>query len=177
MGRARSLPRASYGMILAHFGLAVSIAGIAASAFDVQNVQLLHRGDTLPIAGYVLHYDGTEKVQGANYTADRATIEVTRNGKTITVLHPERRYFPVQQMSTGQTAIHTNFMADLYVALGDPGNHGGSVVRAFWKPLVPWIWLGAVIMASGGGLSLIDRRWRVGAAARRRLAAQPASGD
>jgi cytochrome c-type biogenesis protein CcmF len=176
--RARYLPRASYAMSLAHFGLAVSVAGIAASAFEVEQIQMLHPGDTLPIAGYALKFDGTEKIDGPNFSADRATIEVRRNGETIEVLHPERRFFPLQQMTTSVTAIRSNLLADLYVALGDPDQSNGSTIRAYWKPLTPWIWIGAVIMAIGGLLSLSDRRWRVGVAARRRLpAAHPAPGE
>ncbi len=176
--RARYLPRASYAMTIAHFGLAVSVAGIAASAFEVEQIQMLHPGDTLPIAGYVLKFDGTEKVQGPNFTADRATIEVRRNGTMVEELHPQRRFFPLQQMTTSVTAIRSNLLADLYVALGDPDDSNGSTVRAYWKPLTPWIWMGAVIMAFGGLLSLSDRRWRVGVASRRRLpAAHPAPGE
>jgi len=176
--RARHLPRASYAMTIAHFGVAVSVAGIAASAFEVEQIQMLHPGDTLPIAGYVLKFDGTEKVQGANFSADRATIEVQRGGATVEVLHPQRRFFPLQQMTTSVTAIRSNLLADLYVALGDPDDNNGSTVRAYWKPLTPWIWIGAVIMAFGGLLSLSDRRWRVGVAARPRLpAAHPAPGE
>ncbi len=176
--RARNLPRASYGMSLAHMGLAVSVAGIAASAFEVERIELVHPGETLAIAGYQLHFDGTEKVQGPNFTADRATIEVTRGDAPVAVLHPERRFFALQQMTTSETAIRTNLLADLYVALGDPDDQGGSTIRAYWKPLVPWIWMGAVFMAAGGVLSLLDRRWRVGVAAPRRLpAAHPAPGE
>jgi cytochrome c-type biogenesis protein CcmF len=176
--RAINLPRASYGMTIAHIGLAVSVAGIAASAFEVENIQMLHPGDTLSIASYVLKFDGTEKIPGPNYSADRATIEVRRNGETVEILHPERRTFPLQQMTTTMTAIRSNMMADLYVALGDPDDTNGSTVRAYWKPLTPWIWLGAVIMAFGGLLSLSDRRWRVGVAARRRVpVAHPAPGE
>src|SRR5260370_42428018 len=93
-------------------------------------------------------------------------------------MHPEKRFFPVQQMPTSMTAIHTNLLADLYVALGDSDGNGGWTVRAYWKPLVPWIWLGAVLMALGGLVSLSDRRWRVGIAPRRArpaAAAQPAA--
>ncbi len=176
--RAINLPRASYGMTVAHIGLAVSVAGIAASAFEVENIQMLHPGDAMPIASYVLKFDGTEKIPGPNYSADRATIEVRRNGETVEILHPERRTFPLQQMTTTMTAIRSNMLADLYVALGDPDDTNGSTVRAYWKPLTPWIWLGAVIMAFGGLLSLSDRRWRVGVAARRRMpAAHPAPGE
>jgi cytochrome c-type biogenesis protein CcmF len=176
--RARHLPRASYAMSIAHFGLAVSVAGIAASAFEVEQIQMLHPGDTLSIAGYVLKYDGTEKVAGPNFTADRATVEVRRDGATVEELHPQRRFFPLQQMTTSVTAIRSNLLADLYVALGDADESGGSTVRAYWKPLTPWIWIGAVIMAFGGALSLSDRRWRVGVAAQRRMpAAHPAPGE
>ena len=176
--RARSLPRAAYGMTLAHLGLAVSVAGIAASAFAVERIELLHPGDTIALAGYQLRFDGTEKVQGPNFTADRATIAVTEDGKPIAVLHPERRFFALQQQTTSLTAIRTNFLADLYVALGDPDATGGSTIRAYWKPLTPWIWMGAVLMAAGGMLSLFDRRWRIGVAARRQApAAHPAPGE
>jgi len=103
---------------------------------------------------------------------------VTEDGKPIAVLHPERRFFALQQQTTSLTAIRTNFLADLYVALGDPDATGGSTIRAYWKPLTPWIWMGAVLMAAGGMLSLFDRRWRIGVAARRQApAAHPAPGE
>src|SRR5690348_2767162 len=117
--RARNLPRAAHGMTLAHFGLAVTVAGIAASAFESERIEVLHPGDNLPIASYVLHLDDVAKADGPNFTADRATITVSRRGETVTVMHPEKRFFPVQQMPTSMTAIHTNMLADLYVALGD----------------------------------------------------------
>jgi cytochrome c-type biogenesis protein CcmF len=85
-------------------------------------------------------------------------------------MHPERKFFPLQQQTTSETAIRSNLLADLYLALGDPDGKGGWTIRAYWKPLVPWIWLGAIIMAFGGGVSLTDRRWRVGAATRARRA-------
>jgi cytochrome c-type biogenesis protein CcmF len=105
-------------------------------------------------------------VSGANFTADRARITVVDDSKIIAEMHPEKRFFPVQQMPTSVTAIHTNLLADLYVALGDSDGAGGWTIRAYWKPLVPWIWIGAVLMALGGFLSLSDRRWRIGVALR-----------
>ena len=92
----------------------------------------------------------------------------------VAVMHPERRFFPLQQQTTSETAIRTNLLADLYVALGDRDASGDWTLRAYWKPLVPWIWIGAVIMAFGGMVSLSDRRWRVGVAARARRAAPAA---
>jgi cytochrome c-type biogenesis protein CcmF len=91
---------------------------------------------------------------------------VTSGGQLITVMHPERRFFPLQQQTTSMTSIRTNLLADLYVALGDSDTEGNWTVRVYWKPLVPWIWIGCVIMAFGGVVSLSDRRWRVGAGAR-----------
>ena len=165
--RARALPRASHGMSLAHIGLAVTVAGIAASAWQQERIEVLAPGGEIAIAGYVLHLDGVERRPGPNFTADRASISVTRDGASVAEMHPEKRFFPLQQQTTAMTAIHSNLLADLYVALGDE-SAAGWTVRAYWKPLVPWIWIGAVLMAGGGLLSLSDRRWRVGIAQRAR---------
>ncbi len=164
--RARHLPRATHGMTLAHLGLAVTLAGIAASAWQEERIEIVRPGHDLAIAGYTLHLDEVAHVSGANFTADRAHIAVTKAGTAIAEMHPEKRFFPVQQMPTSMTAIHTNLLADLYVALGDSDGAGGWTIRAYWKPLVPWIWIGAVFMALGGFLSLSDRRWRIGVALR-----------
>jgi cytochrome c-type biogenesis protein CcmF len=93
-----------------------------------------------------------------------ATIEVSRDGRVIAILKPQRRTFPIQQQTTTDTAIQTNFFADLYAVLGDERD-GGAVLRLHYNPLAPWIWLGGAIMALGGGLSLSDRRTRVAAPA------------
>ena len=178
--RAVHLPRAAYGMSIAHFGLAVSVAGIAASAFAVDSIQALKVGDSLQVGGYTMHLDQVRRMPGPNYTAEDATIRITQGGATVAVVHPQKRFFPLQQETTSETAIRTNLLADLYVALGDEDNNGNYTIRAYWKPLVPWIWIGAVMMAFGGLVSLSDRRWRVGAAARARRAAplgQPAAGE
>ena len=164
--RAIRLPRSAYGMTFAHFGLAVSVAGFAASAYAREAIEILKPGGTIAIAGYQLTLDGVTRVPGPNYTADDAAIRVTHGGQLVTVMHPERRFFPLQQQTTSVTAIRTNLLADLYVALGDSDTEGNWTVRVYWKPLVPWIWIGCVIMAFGGVVSLSDRRWRVGAGAR-----------
>ncbi len=164
--RALNLPRAAYGMTLAHLGMAISVAGIAASAFDVEALAIVPVGGDLNLSGYVLHFDGITKVQGPNFTADRASITIRRNDAFVAVVAPERRLFPLQDQTTSMTAIRTNLMADLYVALGEPDPAGGWTIRAYWKPLIPWIWIGAVIMALGGLVSLSDRRFRVAAVTR-----------
>jgi cytochrome c-type biogenesis protein CcmF len=177
--RALHLPRAAYGMTLSHMGVAVTVAGIAATAFSVENIQLVKQGGELPIGAYTLRLADVTRQPGPNYMADDATVEIRRDGALIATVHPQRRFFPLQQETTAMTAIRTNLLADLYVALGDRDDSGAWTIRAYWKPLVPWIWIGAVIMAFGGMVSLSDRRWRVGVAARARarLLAQPAAGD
>ncbi len=169
--RAMRLPRASYGMSIAHFGLAISIAGFAASAFAVEALATVHIGSDVQLAGYTLHVADVRQVQGANFTAQQAVVQITRDGKPVAVVYPSQRFFPLQQETTSETAIRTNFLADLYVALGNgDGNGDNWTLRAYWKPLVPWIWIGAVIMALGGCVSLTDRRWRIGVGARARRA-------
>jgi len=132
---------------------------------------VLRPGQSLSLAGYEVRLERVNRVQGPNFVADDATIRVSRNGEPIAELHPQRRFFPVQRQTTSETSIRTNFLADFYVALGEADGGGAWTIRAYWKPLVPWIWIGAVVMALGGVVSLTDRRWRVGAAARARLAA------
>ncbi|HUZ75776.1 MAG TPA: heme lyase CcmF/NrfE family subunit [Stellaceae bacterium] len=166
--RVLNLPRASHGMTIAHLGLAVAVTGFAASGFQQERIAAMRPGDNVPIAGFVLHFTDVGTDKGPNFNADRGTFILTRGGETVAVLHPERRFFPLQQTTTSKTAIHTNFLADFYLALGDPDGKGAWTVRAYWKPLVPWIWIGAVMMAFGGLVSLSDRRWRVGAATRAR---------
>ena len=166
--RALGLPRAAYGMTLAHLGMAISVAGIAAQAFDVEALAIVPVGGDLPLSGYVLHFEGITPVQGPNFTADRASITIRRDGAFVAVVTPERRLFPLQDQTTSMTAIRTDLLADLYVALGEPDPSGGWTIRAYWKPLISWIWLGALIMAVGGLVSLSDRRFRVAAVRRAR---------
>ena len=179
--RAIHLPRAAYGMSFAHFGLAVSIAGISASAFDVEAIETVRIGSDLTVAGYVLRLDRCTTVAWTELyrrRCDRRRSAAT--GRLVAVMHPERRFFPLQQQTTSETAIRTNLLSDLYVALGERDDAGNWTLRAYWKPLVPWIWIGAVIMAFGGMVSLSDRRWRIGAAARARRSGpllQPAAGE
>jgi len=178
--RALNLPRATYGMSLAHFGLAVSVAGFSASAFDREAIEVLNPGQSIRIAGYELTLERVDRLPGANFIADDAVIRVSAEGRTLATMHPQRRYFPLQNQTTGETAIRTNFLMDLYVALGDSDTKGAWTVRAYWKPLVPWIWIGAITMAAGGAVSLSDRRWRVGVATRARRRASgplPAAGE
>jgi cytochrome c-type biogenesis protein CcmF len=97
-------------------------------------------------------------------------MRVTSGGELVAVMHPQHEFFNLQQQDVSKTAIRTTIVADLYLAMGNADGHGNWTVRAYWKPLVPFIWIGAVIMAFGGFVSLSDRRWRVGVASRARRA-------
>ena len=120
-------------------------------------------GDRLSFAGYAVQLDRIDQVQGPNYVAERATLNVTVGGKPYTVLQPERRLFMVQRRQVAETAIQTNFLRDFYATLGEGGPSQGWVIRLYLNPLAPWIWLGAAFMAFGGFVSLSDRRLRIGA--------------
>ena len=92
---------------------------------------------------------------------------VEKNGRTVGMLDPEKRFYPVARMPTTEAGIDNGFLRDIYVAIGDPQAGGGWAMRSYVKPLANWIWLGALLMAFGGALSLSDRRYRVAAGARK----------
>ena len=167
--RARRLPRSAYGMSLAHGGLGLVIMGIVAtSAWEVERLRIMRAGDTVELAGYEVAFMGTRHVAGPNYSAVRGTYEVRRDGRLVARMEPETRDYPTPPMQTSEAAIRPTPVADLYVAIGDPGPSGGWATRLYHKPLVHWIWFGTLVMAAGGMVSLTDRRHRVGAPARRR---------
>ncbi len=163
--RARGLPVAVLGAALAHAGMGVTIAGIAGMSLSTNKIVEAKIGDHFDIGGYQWTLLSIDDRAGPNYMAREAAIEVTRNGAPVALMRPQRRSFPLARQTTTDVAIRTNLMRDLYAVLGDERD-GSAVLRLHVNPLAPWIWLGALVMASGGALSLMDRRLRVGAPAR-----------
>ena len=109
----------------------------------------------------VFRFDGVGRADGPNYTAARATVSVSRNGKPVTVMYPERRVYTVQEQVMTEAAIDPGVTRDLYVSLGDPlGGDGTWLLKVQHKPFVDWIWGGCVLMALGGLLAASDRRYR-----------------
>jgi cytochrome c-type biogenesis protein CcmF len=158
--RLRHLPRGTWGYAIAHFGVGVLIAGIVVStAWRSERIETVRPGDTVQIAGRTLRFVGVTESDVANYRAQRAQIVVERPGSAPFTMYPERRYYPVARSQATNTAISTNGFGDLYLALGDPDGQGRWVLRAYYNPLVPWIWFGAVLAALGGLVALSDR-WR-----------------
>ena len=167
--RLAGLRRASFGATLAHAGLGVTIAGLAGMSLASNRIALVHPGETVSVAGYQWRLHDLHDSAGSNYASRVATVEVSRNGHPVVTLSPERRSFPVQRITTTEAKISTNFLRDLYAVLGDERTDAGgsaAVLRLSVNPLAPWIWLGGLVMALGGLLSLSDRRLRVGAPVR-----------
>ncbi len=174
--RARNLPRAAYGGALAHAGLGLVVIGIVATtAWRAERIEALAPGQTLDIAGYQLLFEGVEPHQGPNYRARVGMFKVTRGGSPVTELTPSKREFTVEKNTTTESAIHISWRGDLYVVLGDQLKNGAYSVRVYFNPLVRLIWLGGLVMFIGGGVSLSDRRLRVGAPKRARAKAEAAA--
>jgi cytochrome c-type biogenesis protein CcmF len=174
--RARGMPRSSYGMTIAHIGMGVLVAGVtASSAWQSEAILIMQPGDTADLAGYQFKLADIADHQGPNYVARQATFEVSRGGREVAILRPEKRFYPVERQPTTEAGIDTSWLRDLYVVLGDPAPAGGHTVRIYQNPLVVWIWGGVLIMGCGGLLSLSDRRHRVGAPAPARLRAPAAA--
>ena len=175
----RMPPRASLGMTIAHAAMGVIVLGaVGTGAWNSELIRTMKPGDRASFAGFDFKLDRVENLQGPNYVAERATLAVSVGGKPYTILQPERRIFTVQRRQVAETAIHTNLLRDLYATLGEGEAANGWVIRLYYNPLAPWIWLGAALCALGGFVSLSDRRLRIGAPrgskARPRTTTQPA---
>jgi cytochrome c-type biogenesis protein CcmF len=169
IGRLRRLPRAAWGMTLAHAGMAIAILGMtASSAWKQEDIRLMRPGESATIAGYSYRLDSVGPAEGPNYSATRAQFTFSRDGQVVAVMTPEKRFYPDAQTNTTQAAIHISQLSDLYAVIGEPDGKGGWTVRVYHEPLVPLIWFGIVTMAVGGLVSLSDRRYRVGAPLRAR---------
>ena len=157
-----SQPSGYYGMLVAHLGVAVFIAGVTlVKGYEVERDVRMAVGDTVAVGGYTFRFDGTQNAKGPNYRASRGTVRVSRDGKEIAVLHPEKRAYNVSNMPMTEADIDTGFFGDLYVSLGEPVEDGAWSVRIYYKPFITWIWGGCAIMALGGLLALADRRYRM----------------
>jgi cytochrome c-type biogenesis protein CcmF len=169
---ARTTPRAVYGLVFAHTGIGIAVAGITAmSAWQQEVIKSLPVGGTLEIAGYEIALRSVTTPNGPNYKTELATFDISADGRPVTTLIAERRYYPVRGIQTTEAGIYTNLLANVYLAIGENSDAGDWAVRAYHHPLAPWIWFGPMIMALGGFISLTDRRFRVGAPRRARGAA------
>ncbi len=162
--RAAGLPRSAFGTTLAHAGLGLTVIGIVAAAtWSGEDIRSMKQGDVTTLAGYAVTLDGFTSRDGSNYSETAVHFTVREGGSTIAVMEPSKRRFSDRGTETTESAIHTLGFSQLYLSIGDITADGTVTVRLYWRPMVTLIWLGALVMAAGGLLSLSDRRLRVGA--------------
>ncbi|MFZ9556747.1 MAG: heme lyase CcmF/NrfE family subunit [Limnohabitans sp.] len=157
------IPASFWGMHLAHLGMAVLVVGVTGvKSFEVERDVRMGLGDEVTIAPYTFRLVDMKNVQGPNYRAVRAEVHVLRNGQPLEVLSPEKRNYFSTAMPMTEAAIDSGFMRDLYVSLGDrlEGERPEWSMRVYYKPFVPWLWGGVLLMVFGGVAAALDRRYR-----------------
>ena len=156
------IPYSFYGMLIAHIGFAVSITGITiTSQHSVDIHQRMKVNDKIEFADYKFHLKDLEILSGPNYQATEAVVDVIKKDQLITTLRSQKRIYIVRNMPMTEAGIDAGFTRDIYISLGEPLDDGAWSIRLYHKPFVRWIWLGAILMAIGGLLAIIDRRYRL----------------
>jgi len=178
LSRLGEQPRAWWGMTLAHLGVAVFVTGVTVvKSYEIERDVRVAPGDAVTVGGYAFRFMGVSEAPGPNYRAVRGMVEVSRDGRLVRTLYPEKRVYLAQsQMPTTEAAIATGILGDLYVSLGEPVGEGAWTMRVYHKPFVTWIWGGCLLMALGGFCALSDRRYRVRSARAETVAGAAAAG-
>ncbi len=157
------IPPSFWGMHLAHLGIAVITVGITmVKSYEVERDVRMGLNDAVTIENYNFELVGVSDVNGPNYKALRGDIKVTKDGKYLEMLYPEKRKYFSSAMPMTEAGIDSGFFRDLYVSLGEPieGERLQWSVRVFYKPFISWLWYGAILMVLGGLLAVSDRRYR-----------------
>jgi cytochrome c-type biogenesis protein CcmF len=158
--KLRRTPLSTWGMVVAHFGVAVAIAGMAASTMMTVEVLTAARpGDQVKVGPWLVEFESITPSAGSNWTALEAELHASR-GSGVTVLKPQARFYTDPPTQTTESAIETVLSGQLYTVLGQAAGDGRWQLRLWWKPLITLIWLGGAIIALGGALSLGGRTWR-----------------
>ncbi len=164
LSRLAGLPRSSLGMTLAHAGLGVMIIGIVAiTAWKAEHILAMKPGERARVGAYTVEFVSEAPLTGPNYRGRGGQFRISKADREITTVVSEKREFKPSGMPTTEVGLYQTLAGDVYVVMGDRTADGGRVVRMYFNPLVSLIWAGALIMFAGGGLSLTDRRYRVGA--------------
>jgi len=157
----RKLSLAHWGMVVGHLGMAITIVGVAmVSNYAIERNVRLAVGERVEIGGYSFTMTDLSERRGPNFLADTATLEVTRDGQHVTTLRPEKRLYIARGQPMTDVALRPGLLQDIYVALGEDLGDGAWAMRIQIKPFVRWLWLGALLMATGGLLAVADRRYR-----------------
>jgi cytochrome c-type biogenesis protein CcmF len=154
--------RSFIGMQIAHLGIAIFVIGVTmVGAYQEEKDVRMLAGDTVGVGGYQIQLDGVELVTGPNYQAIRGRFTLSKNGTTQAILYPEKRNYFSSSMPMTEAAIDIGFTRDVYVSLGEELSDKAWAVRVYYKPFVDWIWGGCLLMALGGILAMMDRRYRM----------------
>jgi cytochrome c-type biogenesis protein CcmF len=168
--KAANLPRSTWGAVLAHTGVGLTVIGIAATAWGVEGLATVRIGDRLKAGDYEARLERVVPRTEANYREDVAVFTIFRQGRDLGSLESMKRLYVTRGMPTTEAGIMTVGLGQVYVSLGEVQADGSVGVRLYHKPLVLLIWIGSLVMALGGGISLTDRRLRIGAPARAKVA-------
>ncbi len=163
VGKPGRVGASFWGQHIAHFGMAVLVIGITGvKCYEVERDVRMQIGDVVTIAPYTFRLNSLDEVRGPNYKAVRADVQVLRNDKIIEILQPEKRRYFSSAMAMTEAGIDSGFMRDLYVSLGEPLDDARTEwsMRVYYKPFVPWLWGGVLLMVLGGVLAALDRRYR-----------------
>jgi cytochrome c-type biogenesis protein CcmF len=163
VGKPGRIGASFWGQHTAHLGMAVLVIGITGvKCYEVERDVRMHIGDVVTIAPYTFRLNSLDEVRGPNYKAVRADVQVLRNDKIIEILQPEKRRYFSSAMAMTEAGIDSGFMRDLYVSLGEPLDDARTEwsMRVYYKPFVPWLWGGVLLMVLGGVLAALDRRYR-----------------
>jgi cytochrome c-type biogenesis protein CcmF len=173
-GGLKNAPASFWGMHVAHLGLAVFVIGVTmVGGYQEEKDVRMERGDSVSVGGYSFRLMGISEAPGPNYRASVGEVELSKNGKVLKIMKPEKRQYFSSTMPMTEAAIDAGFTRDVYVSLGEPLDKTGNTVdksgawsvRVYFKPFVDWIWGGCIMMGLGGMLAMLDRRYRVRAKA------------
>ncbi len=162
--RAAGLPRSAWGTAFAHLGLGITLLGIVGETqWNAERIVSVKPGEKIALRNYDFTFDGTADRSGPNFKEVVAKFTVRRHGEVIGIMQPSKRTFGSRGSTTTESALMARGFSQLYLSLGELNPDGSAAIRLYYKPLVLLIWLGCIVMVVGGGLSLSDRRLRVGA--------------
>jgi cytochrome c-type biogenesis protein CcmF len=159
---AAGITRSALGMSIAHLGMGLFVLGATVvSAFGIESDRAMSVGETVEVGGYEFEMQDLRNVQGPNYSAIEALVEIRKDGEFVGTVRPQKRQYLVQKSWMTEAGIFATWNKDLFVALGDQLGSGSWSVRVQYKPLIRFIWLGALVMALGGVIAVSDRRYRL----------------
>jgi len=158
----KRMPAGTYGFLLAHIGVAITVVGVTTmGVWSQETILMMRANQQATLGGYSIELTDVREKNGANYSAETALFSLSKQGKILGTVSSERRYYPVRGMQTTEAGIYVRPTHNLYLAIGEGDKSKGWAVRIYFHPFVSWIWIGSLFMAFGGFIALADRRLRL----------------